>query len=68
MPDYALNEMPKNFKDGVTRVNIYLLHVYVLEVDEKKNQITIDIGDEGGLDILKLTPIQPVDDISPSKP
>ena len=42
MPDYALNEMPKNF-NGKTRVNSYLLHVYVLEVDEKKNQITIEI-------------------------
>ena len=43
MPDYALNEMPKNFKNGVTRVNIYLLHVYVLEVDENKKQMTIEI-------------------------
>ena len=43
MPDYSLNEMPKNFKNGSTRVNIYLLHVYVLEVDETRNQITIEI-------------------------
>lgn len=42
MPEYALNEMPKNF-NGKTRVNSYLLHVYVLEVDEMKNQITIEI-------------------------
>ena len=42
MPDYALNEMPKNF-NGVTRVNIYLLHVYVLEVEEMKNALTIEI-------------------------
>ena len=43
MPDYALNEMPKNFNKGITRVNIYLLHVYVLEVNEMKSQITIEI-------------------------
>ena len=46
MPDYALNEMPKNYvynNNGATRVNIYLLHVYVLEVEEMKNQITIEI-------------------------
>ena len=43
MPHYALNEMPKNTENDVTLVNIYLLHVYILEVDEGKNQITIEV-------------------------
>jgi len=43
MPEYALNEMPKNFKNDMTMVNTYILHVDVLEVDDMKNQITIEI-------------------------
>ena len=42
MPDYASNEAPKNSK-GVTQINLYLLHAFVLEVDEMKNKLTIEL-------------------------
>ena len=43
MPDYASNELPKAYNWLVTTVKIYLLHVYVMEINENKNQITVEI-------------------------
>ena len=42
MPDYASNESPKNL-DGITIVGIYLLQAFVLEVDESKNTLTVEL-------------------------
>ena len=42
LPDYASNESPKT-KIGVTTISIYFLHVYILEVEEQKNQLTMEI-------------------------
>ena len=42
LPDYASNESPKT-NSGVTSISIYLLHVYILEVEEQKNQLTLEI-------------------------
>ena len=43
MPDYQSNELPDN-ADGITNVDIYLHEAFVLEVDEKKNKITIKVS------------------------
>ena len=42
MPDYASHELPKNPK-GITNVSLYLLHAFVLEVDEMKNKLTVEV-------------------------
>ena len=43
MPDYQLNELPTNFA-GVTNVNLFLVGVRILEIEEKKNKITIQLS------------------------
>ena len=42
IPEYASNELPQNSK-GVTDVNLYLLHAFVLEVEESKNKLTVEL-------------------------
>ena len=42
MPDYASNEPPKNL-EGNTNVSIYVLQAFVLEVDEMKNTVTVQL-------------------------
>ena len=42
MPDYASNELPKS-QDGVTNVSLYTLEAFVLEVDEMKNKLTVEL-------------------------
>ena len=42
MPDYASNELPKD-QNGVTNVSLYTLQAFVLEVDEMKNKLTVEL-------------------------
>ena len=42
MPDYASNELPKD-RNGVTNISLYTLQAFVLEVDEMKNKLTIEL-------------------------
>ena len=42
LPDYASNEMPKD-RNGVTNVSLYTLQAFILEVDEMKNKLTIEL-------------------------
>ena len=42
MPQYASNELPMN-SNGPSNVSLYLLNVYVLEVDEVKNAVTVEL-------------------------
>lgn len=42
MPDYASNELPKS-QDGVTNVSLYTLQAFVLEVDEIKDKLTVEL-------------------------
>ena len=43
MPDYHVNELPTN-SEGVTNVNLFLLKVRILQIEEKKNKITIELS------------------------
>ena len=42
MPQYASTELPMN-SDAASNVTLYLFNVYVLEVDEVKNSITVEL-------------------------
>ena len=42
MPQYASNELPMS-SNAASNVSLYLLNVYVLEVDEVKNAITVEL-------------------------
>ena len=42
MPDYASNELPIDLED-TTNVSIYLLSAHVIEVDESKNTLTVEL-------------------------
>jgi hypothetical protein len=41
-PNYASTELP-NSPEGATNVSMYLLHAFVLEVDEMKKQLTVEL-------------------------
>ena len=43
MPEYASNESPKNEHDAATNISIYLLHASVLELNEMKNTLTLEL-------------------------
>ena len=43
MPDYQSNELPNN-ANGVTKVDFYLQEALVLEVDEKKDKLTVKLS------------------------
>ena len=42
MPQYASTELPMN-SDAASNVTLYLFNVYVLEVDEVKNSVTVEL-------------------------
>jgi hypothetical protein len=42
MPDYASNELPMDLESS-TNVSLYLLSAHVIEVDESKNTLTVEL-------------------------